>query len=303
MLRLTTIITLCCVLLTGCLSRQPEPVVDVVEPAPIFQSYSATFQGVLHPSPDADYQLITDIGKIIYISTSSDLTKYLKQTVEVSGKVTGEENSILGFSLERISALQKVILDDADKNLDNTDEETADEIDTSEKEDNEDLIEVNDTDSESDTNLDGEQSSSSLSVSSSSSVAIAEDFIEDVPKSKEEAIAAMASENLSADQWTFTYCTHHFEGFCVPIHKNWWYKAFGATSESLFHIEIGVQELLELGDGIISIDLVKQGEDDGFDSQFPRVSWGGNDFVFVVSGPLTLQTLMQQIADSITSSV
>lgn len=292
-------LTLCCVLLAGCFSKQPDPVViDLPTPEPAFESYGASFQGVLHPSPDADYQLITDIGKIVYITTGSDLAKYLKQKVEISGTVTGEQNSILNVALNSVTTLENL--------ADATIGDVANDENSAEEEGEEEDIETEDTPEEEDNNPNEEEvviSSSTLSVSSSSSIALDEDFIEDAPKSKQQATMLMASESLTADQWTFTYCTHHFDGFCIPIHKNWWYKAFGATSDSLFHIEIGEQELLELGDGIISVDLLKQGQDKDLDARYPRVPWGGNKFIFVVSGPQELQEAMQYIADSISSSV
>jgi hypothetical protein len=272
------------VLLTGCFTRQPVP----AGPSPIvetsFQSYSATFQGVLHPSPDADYQLITDIGKIIYLTTSDDLTSYLKQKIEITGNVTGEQNSILEFQLDSVVKIQDI-----------SEGNSSSMSNAIEKDEEEDLKE--DVDEEL-----TESSSSSSLTTSSSSASLAEDFIVNPPKSKEEAIAMMSAENIDKSQWTFTYCTHHFEGFCVPIHKNWWYKAFGATSESLFHIEIAQQELLELGDGIINVDLVPEGEDERFDARFPRVSWANNKYVFVVSGPIELQEAIEYVANSITGS-
>lgn len=48
---------------------------------------------------------------------------------------------------------------------------------------------------------------------------------------------AMGSDDLSASRWTQQYCSSHV-GFCIPIHKNWWFKSFGATSAALWQVEI-----------------------------------------------------------------
>ena len=44
--------------------------------------------------------------------------------------------------------------------------------------------------------------------------------------------------------------------FCAPVHRNWWFKSFGATTTSLWHVEISSEPLENLGDGPISIDLL-----------------------------------------------
>lgn len=48
---------------------------------------------------------------------------------------------------------------------------------------------------------------------------------------------AMASDDLSPARWTQQYCSSHV-GFCIPIHKNWWFKSFGAMSAALWQVEI-----------------------------------------------------------------
>jgi hypothetical protein len=55
--------------------------------------------------------------------------------------------------------------------------------------------------------------------------------------------------------WTQKYCTGHV-GFCVPVHKNWYYKSFGATTSTLWHVEFGISEIDALGQGGISLNLI-----------------------------------------------
>ena len=67
--------------------------------------------------------------------------------------------------------------------------------------------------------------------------------------------ATMAKVNMSAANWTGQYCSTHVE-FCIPVHKNWYYASFGATSSSLWHVEVSSETLETLGDGPISVVLL-----------------------------------------------
>lgn len=67
--------------------------------------------------------------------------------------------------------------------------------------------------------------------------------------------SAMAKSDMDMGNWTQQYCSTHWK-FCIPVHRNWWFKSFGATSSSLWHVEIGPQEMNNLGEGPISVNLV-----------------------------------------------
>lgn len=68
------------------------------------------------------------------------------------------------------------------------------------------------------------------------------------------AVELMLKEEYAADRWTQEYCTSHV-GFCVPVHKNWYYKSFGALSSVLWHVEMGALDVENMGDGPISVEL------------------------------------------------
>lgn len=68
--------------------------------------------------------------------------------------------------------------------------------------------------------------------------------------------AVMAKNNMDAANWTQQYCSSHI-GYCIPVHKNWWFNAFGATSSTLWHLEIGPSAIVNLGDGPLTVDVVK----------------------------------------------
>lgn len=66
----------------------------------------------------------------------------------------------------------------------------------------------------------------------------------------------MAEEEFTLEQWTQEYCSTHV-GFCVPIHRNWWFKSFGATASSLWHVEVSDTPVENLGDGVLLVNLVQ----------------------------------------------
>jgi hypothetical protein len=86
------------------------------------------------------------------------------------------------------------------------------------------------------------QQSSSSSSSSISSVVISDTDV-----------AVMAGEDLAAGRWTQEYCSEHMS-FCIPVHKNWYFKSFG-TVGSLWHVEVRGSPLENLGEGPIAVDL------------------------------------------------
>lgn len=55
--------------------------------------------------------------------------------------------------------------------------------------------------------------------------------------------------------WTQKYCTSHI-AFCIPVHKNWYFKSFGATTSNSWHVEFGMVNIEQLGQGAITLNLV-----------------------------------------------
>jgi hypothetical protein len=92
--------------------------------------------------------------------------------------------------------------------------------------------------------------SSSASLSSSVSSASPTNSAE-----MQAQIQAMAKQNYAASLWTQEYCTSHI-AFCVPAHKNWYFKSFGATTSNLWHVEFALAPIESLGQGAIVLNLV-----------------------------------------------
>jgi hypothetical protein len=71
---------------------------------------------------------------------------------------------------------------------------------------------------------------------------------------QEAMVERMAAEDLARAHWMQEYCSTHV-GFCIPVHRNWYWKSFGATASLLWHVEVGAQEVAEFGDGPLVVDL------------------------------------------------
>lgn len=93
--------------------------------------------------------------------------------------------------------------------------------------------------------------SSSVSTSSSVSSSAAA-----APPSNryEAALALMLEEDYAPARWTQEYCTEHV-GFCVPVHKNWYFKSFGAMTSVLWRVEMGGVDVEQMGDGPLVVEL------------------------------------------------
>lgn len=121
---------------------------------------------------------------------------------------------------------------------------------------------------------------------------------------------AMAKSDMSAEKWSQKYCSSHI-GFCVPVHKNWWFKSFGTTTNFLWHVEIGPEELQSLGDGPLVVNLVSGGlatlsvQDREIRAQGDYVvgyrSWTDNRH-FEITAPANLRTAVVYMTDHLAAA-
>ena len=119
--------------------------------------------------------------------------------------------------------------------------------------------------------------------------------------------ALMAKDDTSPSLWTQQYCTSHI-GFCIPVHKNWWFKSFGTTTNYLWHVEMGPEELQNLGDGPLVLNLLsgsleaKDVADGAVVTQGDYVvgyrAWTDNRH-FEISGPANLKTAVTYMTKSL----
>lgn len=88
----------------------------------------------------------------------------------------------------------------------------------------------------------------------------------------------LAKQTYDQDSlWTQKYCTSHI-AFCVPVHKNWYFKSFGATTSNLWHVELGMSDIAELGDGAIILNLVS-GSSASMQAQSGQIKTQGSDVI------------------------
>lgn len=125
-----------------------------------------------------------------------------------------------------------------------------------------------------------------------------------------EKALTMSKVNMDATNWTQEYCSTHWK-FCIPVHRNWWFKSFGATATSLWHVEIGPLEMNNLGEGPLMVNLMNDsieaaGAADGQvtvtgDTVTGYRSWEGGRH-FEVRGPAILEQAIRVITGGLRPS-
>lgn len=149
---------------------------------------------------------------------------------------------------------------------------------------------------------------SSISSTTSSSVAAAVSSATSNWQASEDLTAkaaVMAKDKMDPSLWTQQYCSSHI-GYCFPVHKNWWFFSFGATSSTFWHVEVGPSEIVNLGDGPLSVDLVSgDTTSDGSvtvtgDTVVGIRSWTGGRHL-EIRGPANLETAVRYITEQLKS--
>ncbi len=122
------------------------------------------------------------------------------------------------------------------------------------------------------------QVSSKSMMTSSSVVASSQSSVAGDSAAIEQQNVIMAKQTYDQDSlWTQKYCTSHI-AFCVPVHKNWYFKSFGATTSNLWHVELGMSDIVELGDGAIILNLVS-GSSASMQAQSGQIKTQGSDVI------------------------
>ena len=303
-------------LLVVACAKKPAP--ENKEPAPLAVSSSeekkaevretknVIYQGVVKPAGISIYQqgshrLQIENGKFILLESDSvDLNGYVGEHVEMIGAVkpTVEE----GGMIMRVESAKLIVDEEKEvvKETEETDETDEKEDDTESEPDNEEV--EKETADDSDTSDD--EDSSGSSVSSETSVSSSE--VQPITPELAERIRKMANESFTPDQWTQEYCTAHI-GFCIPVHRNWWFKSFGTTSSLLWHIELSSEELGDLYSGPIHVNLVSgnissSAKERQIEQKGPNVvgyrSWTDGRH-FEITAPVALEGAVRYITDNL----
>lgn len=143
----------------------------------------------------------------------------------------------------------------AEEVMEDDQENTEDMEDVDDEGDEDDMDEEDSDEEENDDDQGGEDSRDEEMGEDSMEESLEEDSEEStLTASQEEAVALMIDEDYAENRWTQEYCSTHV-GFCVPVHKNWYFKSFGATASLLWHVEMGASEVADFGDGPLEVDL------------------------------------------------
>lgn len=76
------------------------------------------------------------------------------------------------------------------------------------------------------------------------------------PADQSAQVKVMAKQNLAASNWTQAYCAPPTAGFCLPIHRNWYFKSFGTQTQALWRVEVGPEAIESVGQGVITVILL-----------------------------------------------
>jgi len=123
-------------------------------------------------------------------------------------------------------------------------------------------------------------------------------------------VKKMAKEDFSDANWTQKYCTDHI-GFCVPMHKYWYYVSFSANTTALWRVEASAAEINAVGDGpivvnLLSGDISTTGATDGQvlssgDKVVGFKAWTGNQH-FEISAPASLKGAVDYMTAHLTAT-
>ncbi len=111
---------------------------------------------------------------------------------------------------------------------------------------------------------------------------------------------------MAAAKWTQEYCSQGF-GFCIPVHKNWWFTSFLGNGK-IVSVEVGPDKIETAGNGPLVVMLQSgtaaslQATDGAVRVQGDMVygyrNWTDNR-VFVVSAPASLEAAVRYVTEHI----
>lgn len=216
---------------------------EVVQEEVIRETKNVSYTGTVKPAgmsiySEGTHRLVLKDSKFILLeSTVKDLNGYVGEEVQVLGAIRPtEETDAMIMRVEEISLIEKEEVETEEENEEPEEaaatEETSEEVEEPKKEVTEEQTEEVSAQEET----------------------VVEKVIEKKSPAYLKRVEKMASETFTAENWTQEYCTAHI-GFCVPIHRNWWYKSFGATSSSYWHLEMNPESIENLGDGPLKVLL------------------------------------------------
>lgn len=300
-------------LLTGCWSQSPAPVekegasssvVAINDSAPAMQF--VTYEGTVRLPSDGGpyYELDRGDGLTVFaVSSTIDMDALVGTMVRVSGNASlGPDGLHVLIDVTSVSDLtpdlEPEILTEDDEESSSSEEavEVAEEIPESSS---------SIASSTAPMSSSSRRSSSVASVSSKAAASSVSSVLGDNTGTERET--AMKKHAVDSSLFSQTYCSTHV-GFCIKLHKNWYYQSFGVNvPPSLWHVEIGPEPVENVGDGVMIFTLQAGDMPEGTEGK--AVSHG--DYVvvyrqwtggkhFEISAPTSLTAAAEQVAASLT---
>lgn len=263
-LRFAASLTLIPLALTACNPAAPDAEQDSSSSSMVSAVTSSvrvtrnvSYRGVVEPAGISIYQegthrLSLEDGRFILLeSASADLSAYEGATVEVRGSLrpTVEAGGII-MDVQTITDLSTPASSSAASQQPSSAESSSSQ----------------ETSAETASSAAVSKASSiaplpsSSSMQAASSKALLSSTAASTDAGMQAKITAMLKADLAAGNWSQQYCTAHI-GFCVPVHKSWWFQSFGTTTSYLWHVEVSSEEINNIGDGPIKINLVSGSTD------------------------------------------
>jgi len=253
-----------------------------------------TYEGTLEAAGisiymEGTHRLVLSGGDFILLeSDTEDLNGYMNEQISVRGDVrsTVEAGGLI-MTVENIALLEQEA-SSADSSVmfaENSEEMT-----------------VRSLSSAASVTVVPERSSASVTVQPVASSSIGNE------SAKLEERTEKMTKDANAGEWTQQYCSTHI-GFCIPVHKNWWFKSFGTTTSYLWHVELGPEELQNLGDGPLVVNLLSGALSGAADTEVKVQgnyavgyrTWTDNRH-FEISAPVELQAAVQHITANLAAS-
>lgn len=269
-----------------------------VSSAPVAMTYDGVLRAAQSPIDAAPYKLTLANGSVVWLrSDKENLESYIGYRVQATGTV---EVSAYNEAVMNVTALMSFELVDGSSS---SSEESSTMSGSS-------LSSSSMTSSVSSAPSSVQVSSASSKKSSSSKAASS------VASSSAASVSAYAPEMQARiakmakakgdDAWSQQYCSSHI-GACFPVRGDYWYHSFGATSTALWHVELNSEEIVNLGDGPISVNLLTGTVNESNDGLVADVgdgtvvgykSWTNNRH-FEVRAPAELKSAVERIVANI----
>jgi|TARA_Y100000310_G_scaffold295896_1_gene327673 hypothetical protein len=289
-----------------------------LEQEAVRETENVTYTGVVQPAGISVYQqgshrLVLPGGKFVLLESEDlDLNGYVDEEVQIFGALrpTVEAGGMI-MRVEKIELVAKESLDDVDDLIEElpvaTEEEVAEEPTEEPTEDQgEPSADPEDTEVQELPDTEEPPTEEVDEVVEE----VSEEPAEEAPAAEPtaeytERIELMARQDYSAANWTQQYCTSHIS-FCAPVHRNWWFKSFGATSSTLWHVELSPEPIESLGQGPIVVELIAGtiGEADGTVDTTNGEAVGYKEWTFGrhfrISGDVSLVDAIKYITENIT---